>query len=90
LIRHARLRLAPPVLALPVAMIQPSFRTLLVPAVGVALLLPSCGGAAVGPAIALPTITVLTDPEYGVASTAPAQPLPQNHFPIRHVGRRRG
>ncbi len=86
MIRHARLRLAAPVLALPVAMVQPSFDTPLMPAVGTASLLASCGGAAGEAAITLSAITVLTDPEHCVTSTAAANPLPENHFAVnRHA-----
>lgn len=48
--------------------------------VGTALLLATSFGAAGGAAIALPTITVLTDPEQRVASAAAANPLPENDF----------
>jgi hypothetical protein len=78
LIRHARLRLAAPILALPVAMVEPAFRTALVAAVGVAPLLASHFGTAGDAAIALSTITVLTDPEHRVASVATADPLTEN------------
>lgn len=69
-----------PVLALPVAMVQPSFRAPLVTAVGTAPLLEAGLGPAGGTAITLPAVTVLTDPEHRVASTAAANPLPENHF----------
>jgi hypothetical protein len=48
--------------------------------VGTALLLAPGFGAAGGAAIALPTITVLTDPEQRVAAAAAANPLPENDF----------
>jgi len=80
LIRHARLRLAAAILALPVAMVEPAFRAALVAAVGAAPLLESCFGAAGDAAIALSTITVLTDPEHRVASAATANPLTENYF----------
>jgi hypothetical protein len=78
LIRHARLRLAAPILALPVPMVEPAFRTALVAAVGVAPLLASRFGTASDAAIALSSITVLTDPEHRVASIATADPLTEN------------
>jgi hypothetical protein len=80
LIRHARLRLSAPILALPVAMVEPAFRAALVAAVGAAPLLESSFGAAGGAAIALSTITVLADPEHRVASAATATPLTENYF----------
>jgi len=80
LIRHARLRLAAPILALPVAMVEPPFQAPLVAAVGAAPLLESCCGTAGEAAIALSTITVLTDPEHRVASAATANPLTENYF----------
>jgi hypothetical protein len=40
-------------------------------------------------AIALTAITVLTDPEHHMTSTAAANPLPQNHFARKHHARRR-
>ena len=79
MIRHARPRLATPIFPLPVAMVQPSFRAPLVTAVGAASLLEPGLGTARRAAIALPAITVLTDPEHRVASTAGANPLPENH-----------
>jgi len=48
--------------------------------VGTALLLAPGFGAAGGAAIALSTITVLTDPEQRVAAAAAANPLPENDF----------
>ena len=78
--RHARLRLAAPILALPVAMVEPSFQAPLVAAVGAAPLLESCCGTAGEAAIVLSTITVLTDPEHRVASAATANPLTENYF----------
>jgi hypothetical protein len=80
LIRHARLRLAAPILALPVAMVEPPFQAALVTAVGAAPLLESCCATAGEAAIALSTITVLTDPEHRVASAATANPLTENYF----------
>src|SRR5262249_6765322 len=63
LIRHAPLHLAAPILELPVAMVEPAFRAALVAAAGAAPLLESRCGTARNAAIALSTITVLTDPE---------------------------
>jgi hypothetical protein len=80
LIRHAGPRPAAPILALPVAMVEPAFRAALVAAVGAAPLLESRFGTAGDAAIALSTITVLTDPEQRVASAATANPLTENYL----------
>lgn len=60
MIRHAGLFLtaATPVLLLAVAMIEPPFRALLVPPVGLPPLLPTGLIAACGAAIAMPSIAV--------------------------------
>jgi hypothetical protein len=86
LIRHARTAgPALPILPLPVAMIEPSFRAALVTAVGAASLLDPGLSAASGTAITVSAITVLADPEHRVASNAAANPLPKNHFAMsRH------
>lgn len=82
LIRHAP---TVPILSLAVAMVQPSFRTPLVPAVCPASLLQPGLSAASGVAIALSAIAVLADPEHLVAFAALANPLPENHFAMsRH------
>jgi hypothetical protein len=80
LIRHASWRVTLAVGTLPIAMIEPAFRTPLVAAVGSAVLSPPGFPAAHRAAIALSAITVLTDPEHRLTSTAAANPLPQNHF----------
>jgi hypothetical protein len=74
-----------PVRTLPVPMIEPAFRTPLVAVVGDTVLLPPGFGAASCAAIALPPITVRTNPEHRLASLAAANPLPENHFALnRH------
>lgn len=79
LIRHAgRLRLPVPVLALPVSMVQPPFRTPLVAAVGAAPLIDSRRATAIVTAIALPAVAVPADPKHRL--TATAEPLPENRF----------
>jgi len=83
LIRHAAFRPAPPILALPVAMIQPALRAPLVAAVGATPLLESRLAAAGGTAIALSPVAVLTDPEHRLASAATANPLPKNDFVVK-------
>jgi hypothetical protein len=92
LIRHARpTGLAVSIFPLPVAMVQSSFRTPLVPAVGAASLPEAGFSAASGAAIAVSAIAVRTDPEHRVATTAAANPLPENHFAMsRHPCLRAG
>jgi len=98
LIRHAGLRDAAfglpsfPVLALPVAMIEASFRALLVPPVGATPLTPACQFAALGAAITMPAITVRADEKSCVALLAQADSLPQNCFVMspRHASSQAG
>jgi hypothetical protein len=91
LIRHANPGPAAPVLALPIPVIQPAFRTPLVTAVGGTPLLKPRLVTASGTAIALPTITVLTDPEHRLATAATANPLPENDFAMNlHASPRTG
>lgn len=92
LIRHARpAGVAAPILLLAVAMVQTSFRTPLVAAVGRAPLPEPGFRAASMAAIALPAITVRTNPEHRVATTAAANPLPENYFAMsRHPCARAG
>jgi hypothetical protein len=71
--------------ALPVPMIQPPLRTLLVPAVGGTALQTACFRSASEAAIALPPIAVRTNPEHRLASLAATDPPPENHFSMsRH------
>jgi hypothetical protein len=74
------LRPAVPILPLPIAMIQPTFRTPLMATVGAAPLPESRFPAAGETAIALSTITVLTDPEHRATLVAAANPLTENYF----------
>jgi hypothetical protein len=67
-------------------MVQPSFQTPLMAAVGAVALLETRSGTASGAAIALPAITMLTDPEHGMTSAAAANPLTENRFAMnRHA-----
>ena len=84
LIRHAGLRLAPPVPVLPVTMIQPSFLTSLIEAVGAAPLLKPGGDAASAAAVALATVAMPADPEHCLAFAAKANPLTENRFAINN------
>lgn len=92
LIRHARpAGLAVSIFPLPVAMVQSSFQAPLVAAVGGASLPEPGFRAASGAAIALPAITVWTNPEHRMATTAAANPLPENYFAMsRHRCARAG
>jgi hypothetical protein len=93
LIRHAKPRhtgfglLSLAVLALPVAMIEPSFRALLVPPVGTSPLMPAGELAALSAAITMSAIAVRTDKERRVTLCSEANPLPQNCFLVnlRHA-----
>jgi hypothetical protein len=67
-------------LPLPVAMIEPSLRTLLVPAIGAAPLMEPGLIAASEAAIALSAITARTEKKDRAAFAAQAKPLPENHL----------
>lgn len=90
MIRHACaacvLVLALPILTLPVAMVEPSFGALLMSAIGTAPLIKS-GLLATGlAAIALTTVTVRTQKEYGAAIFAQANSQPKHYFAVnRHA-----
>ena len=77
MIRHRRLRPALAVFSLSVAMIESPFQTPLVATVGPSTLAKPRLAPACQAAIALSAITVLTDPEHRLTSTAAANPLPQ-------------
>ena len=85
LIRHARPASALAVLLLPIPVVEPTFETLLIPAVGRPVLpAPGCG-AARRAAIALSAIAMGTNPEHRLTSLAAANALPENHFSMnRH------
>ena len=73
-----------PVLPLPVAMVEPSFRTLLMSAIGSAPLpLPRLITASEA-AVALSAIAMRTEKEHCEAVVEQANPLPENCFPMRH------
>ena len=91
MIRHAGLRPALPVLPLTVAMIPPSFRTVLVTAVGTAALMESGLITAGEAAIALSAVTVRAEIEHRSAFAAQANPLPENQFAMsRHASSQAG
>ena len=74
------MRPALPVLPLPVAMIEASFRTLLMSPVGTTPLTDSGLLAAGEAAIALAAITMGAQKKQRAAFTAQTKPWPQNHF----------
>jgi hypothetical protein len=94
LIRHARLRLtaAAPVITLTIAMIEPSFRALLVAAVG-APSLPEAGLlTALDAAVALSPIAVRADEKHCVAVVIETNSLPEYRFAMncRHASSQAG
>jgi hypothetical protein len=80
LIRHAGPAPALAVLLLPIPVVEPAFRTLLVAAVGHPVLPAPGFGAARRAAIALPAVAVRANPEQRLASLAATSPRPENHF----------
>jgi len=85
LIRHAGRRVTLPVGTLPVAMIEPALRTLLVAAVGSAALPAARFAATSRAAIALSAVAVRTNPEHRLASLAATNSLPEKYFSVnRH------
>jgi len=86
LIRHVRLPLteAASVPLLAIAMIEPSFRALLVAPVGGPPLQAASLCAAPGTAVPVAAIAVRADEEHRLAPSTPANPLPQNRFAMNH------
>jgi hypothetical protein len=84
------LKASTPILPLPVAMIEPAFRALLVACIGASPLLPAGLFAAGGAAIAMSTIAVGADEEHGVALLAETDSLKENRFAVslRHASSR--
>ena len=81
MIRHASLvHPAPPVLPLPVPVVQPSFRTVLVSAVGASPLTDSGLFPAGDAAVALAAVATRAKEENSAAFAGPAKPLPQKLF----------
>lgn len=89
MIRHANLPLkAPaPILALPVAVIEPPFRALLVACVGTAALFSAGLFAAGGAAIAMTAIAMGADEEHGMALLPETNSLKEHRFAVnrRHA-----
>ena len=89
-VRHARLActLGPalPIFPLPVSVIEPSFRTLLVAAIGATPLTEPSLVAAGQAAITVPAITVGTEKKDRAAFAAPTNSQPENHLALqRHA-----
>ena len=76
MIRHAAAA-AFPVVPLPVAVIEPPLRALLVPPVGVPPLLPPGFSSAPVAAVPVAPVTVTTDPEHRATANTPANPSAQ-------------
>jgi hypothetical protein len=85
LIRHALPRLAATILSLAVPVVETPFRAPLMAAVGAAVLLPTCFGAATRATVALPAITMSADPEHRIASPAATNALPEKPIAWGHV-----
>ena len=77
MIRHAPQAAAFPVGPLPVAVIEPSFPTLLVPPVGGPPLAPPRFPPAALAAVLVAPVTMTADPEHRATAGAPAKPLTQ-------------
>jgi hypothetical protein len=90
MIRHARALFASlPVVALPVAMIQPPFRAALMTLIGPPPLLAPCAFTASGAAIAMSPVAVRTEKKGYQAIRAQTDPLHQYRFVRRHASSRR-
>ena len=84
MIRHAPEAALFPVDPLPVPVIEPSFRAVLVFPVGTPHLLASHPAAAPLPAIDLPPVAGMADPEHHATACPPANPLTQELFAGSH------
>ena len=84
LIRHTGFGLALPVVALPVPVVQPSFRAALIAAVGfTALPEPRCPAARFA-AVALSAVAVRADEKLSAAIAAQTKPRAKNRFAVFH------
>ena len=92
LIRHASWGVTLAVGTLPVAMIEPAFRALLVACISASPLLPAGLLAAGGAAIAMSTVAVGADEEHGVALLAETESLQEYRFAVslRHASSQAG
>jgi hypothetical protein len=86
MIRHAGLALtAAAIPCLAIAMVEPSFRALLVTAIGVTLLAEPCVAATGETAIALAAITARAQEEQGAALVVAANPWSEAIVRCRHA-----
>ena len=84
-IRHANSQVTLPILALAIAMVLTPFRTLLVAAVGQAVLLSACLLPTRRAAVVLSSVTVATDPENLATAAGTANSLTKDNFAVgRH------
>ena len=84
-IRHANSQVTLPILALAIAMVLTPFRTLLVAAVGQAVLLSACLLPTKRAAVVLSSVTVATDPENLVTVAGTTNSLTKDNFAVgRH------
>ncbi len=84
-IRHASSQVAPPILTLAIAVVLTPFRTLLMAAVGQAVLLSACLLPTKRAAVVLPSVTAATDPENLVTAASTANSLTKDNFGVgRH------
>jgi hypothetical protein len=94
MIRHAGLRLpaSPPIIPLPVAVIELPFRALLVSPVGAPPLFDTRLRAAFGTAVPVSAITVRTDEEDRVTLAAQTHSLKEDRFAVnrRHASSQAG
>ena len=82
-IRHASRSVAPPILALAIAVVLAPFRTLLVAAVSQAVLLSARLLPTEVAAVVLSSVTLATDPENLIAVACPANSLTEDNFDVR-------
>jgi hypothetical protein len=80
LIRHARLRSTRTIGPLPITVVEPAFRTLLMTTIGDAMLIATGLAAAMQTAITLSVIATRAEKKRRTAITAQTNPQQQNHF----------
>ena len=80
MIRHALLRSTRPIGPLPITVIEPALRTLLMTTIGDPPLIATGVAAAMQTAIALSVIATRAEKKRRTAITAQTNPQPQNHF----------
>ena|ERR1051325_5341762 len=85
MIRHASLEPAPAILPLLIAMVEPSFGTLLVTTIGVAALAEPYLPPAAEATVTLAPITTDAQKEFGAAFAVAANPSPEAFVRRRHA-----